>query len=636
MLSGSIPSIPGDLLSLENIEFTFNNLTDHIPNDMFDHLPNLKGLYLSYNLLSGRIPISLCKCKELQILSLSVNQLEGSLPVEIGNLSMLQSYMWVGTTLKRVVPLQSKAKMTVDCSPESSSDSSSVSDHYTVSTNRSRSNCNGEDEEMQPPNQMENSIPFQTSSEAADVVARHTLEQTSQGDRAGEVITRTHNQNGELDPVTGSEGCEAHFQRIPADKKELGFCLSATKRNLKAEKSFLSAGKLANCVNLDLESLTLPLSEFLHHPKSERVKSSYLDCAFVGGLAMIELELRIAWVMLIHACCTIPHQISNLKSLEYLDLGVNNIAVPIPPAIFNISILSTIDLTLNQLSGYLPSNMGLWLPNLEELYFGGNQFIGPLPMSIITNASQLSGLDMSINHFSGSIPDNLGDLRNLKILNLESNNLTSLGMRFLSSLTNCEVLEILAFDSNPLISGTIPASIGGLQELQSVFLQDNRLEGSIPSELCHLTNLAYLDLSSNKLSEPIPAYLGNIISLRNLFLGSNMFSSSIPSTLTRLNDLLILDLSSNSLSGPLPIDIGNWKVLTSMNLSNNQFSGDIPTGVANLNYLTQLSLSNNRLTECSAELPDERPDMKETVTKLKKIRAKFLKDTERFRQRGNH
>ncbi|KAK8557258.1 hypothetical protein V6N13_013533 [Hibiscus sabdariffa] len=230
--------------------------------------------------------------------------------------------------------------MTVDCSPESSSDSSSVSDHYTGSTNRSRSNCNGEDEvakticlekgplvdeissklnagrslgetvflgniqsqEMQPPNQMENSIPFQTSSEAvrsvlnvtsaeaigpyikvdhpvvswADVAARHTLEQTSQGDRAGEVITRTHNQNGELDPVTGSEGYEAHSQRIPADKamdrEELGFCLSATKRNLKAEKSILSAGKLANCVNLDLESLTLPLSEFLHHPKSERVK----------------------------------------------------------------------------------------------------------------------------------------------------------------------------------------------------------------------------------------------------------------------------------------------------------------------------------------------------------------------------
>ncbi|KAL4271422.1 hypothetical protein GQ457_13G004010 [Hibiscus cannabinus] len=38
--------------------------------------------------------------------------------------------------------------------------------------------------------------------------------------------------------------------------------------------------------------------------------------------------------------------------------------------------------------------------------------------------------------------------------------------------------------------------------------------------------------------------------------------------------------------------------------------------------------------ECSTELPDERIDMKEVVTKLKKIKAKLLKDTERVRQRG--
>ncbi|KAE8703323.1 putative Leucine-rich repeat protein kinase family protein [Hibiscus syriacus] len=37
--------------------------------------------------------------------------------------------------------------------------------------------------------------------------------------------------------------------------------------------------------------------------------------------------------------------------------------------------------------------------------------------------------------------------------------------------------------------------------------------------------------------------------------------------------------------------------------------------------------------ECSAELPDERHNMKEIVTKLKKIKAKFLKNTERARQR---
>ncbi|KAK8553799.1 hypothetical protein V6N12_030782 [Hibiscus sabdariffa] len=158
---------------------------------------------------------------------------------------------------------------------ESSSDSSSVPDHYTGSTNRNRSNCNGEDETS---SEAVPSVLNVTSTEAigpyihvnhpvvswADVVARHSPEQTSQGDRAGEVISRMHNQNGELDPITGLEGCEAHSRRIPTDKvmdrEEFGICLSATKRNLKVEKPILSAGKLANCVNLELESLTLPLS----------------------------------------------------------------------------------------------------------------------------------------------------------------------------------------------------------------------------------------------------------------------------------------------------------------------------------------------------------------------------------------
>ncbi|MBA0634243.1 hypothetical protein Godav_029109 [Gossypium davidsonii] len=95
MLSGSIPSVPRDLLLLEVIDFTSNNLTGHIPKDMFDHLPNLKELCLSVNQLSGRIPASLFKCKELDMISLSYNQMEGSLPIEIGNLSMLQ-YISIG------------------------------------------------------------------------------------------------------------------------------------------------------------------------------------------------------------------------------------------------------------------------------------------------------------------------------------------------------------------------------------------------------------------------------------------------------------------------------------------------------------------------------------------------------------
>ena len=58
--------------------------------DMCDRIPNLNGLYLSYNQLSGQIPTSLHKCAKLQLISLSYNEFIGSIPKGIGNLSELE------------------------------------------------------------------------------------------------------------------------------------------------------------------------------------------------------------------------------------------------------------------------------------------------------------------------------------------------------------------------------------------------------------------------------------------------------------------------------------------------------------------------------------------------------------------
>ncbi|KAK8648473.1 hypothetical protein V6N13_129225 [Hibiscus sabdariffa] len=258
-------------------------------------------------------------------------------------------------------------------------------------------------------------------------------------------------------------------------------------------------------------------------------------------------------------------------------------------------------------------------------------------------------------------------------------------MSFLSSLTNCRSLEILDFSDNILISGglvgnfsdslqrfsasrcnikgsipsefgnlsrlisiklddngltgTIPTTIGGLKELQSLSLGDNKLEGPIPSQLCHLTKLGFLVLTNNNLSGPIPACLGNVVSLRQLLLGSNMFSSSIPSTLTRVNDLLLLNLSSNSLSGPLPIDIGKWTAATKTSLRS-FVKETLPSMLNHVGDTNLLSTAGRKhvadnncavsvlqvALECSVEKPYKRPDMKEVVKKLEKIKVKLMKD----------
>ena len=54
----------------------------------------------------------------------------------------------------------------------------------------------------------------------------------------------------------------------------------------------------------------------------------------------------------------------------------------VPEAIFNISKLQILSLVLNHLSGSLPSGVGTWLPDLEGLYIGANQFSGIIPLSI--------------------------------------------------------------------------------------------------------------------------------------------------------------------------------------------------------------------------------------------------------------
>ena len=90
-IAGSIPSSLFNISSLQVIQLGFNNFAaTHLSSDMFDHLPNLQSLELSGSKLSGRIPPSLFKCKELQYIYLFNNQLEGTVPVQVSNLTSLK------------------------------------------------------------------------------------------------------------------------------------------------------------------------------------------------------------------------------------------------------------------------------------------------------------------------------------------------------------------------------------------------------------------------------------------------------------------------------------------------------------------------------------------------------------------
>ncbi|KAK5844240.1 hypothetical protein PVK06_000376 [Gossypium arboreum] len=86
-----------------------------------------------------------------------------------------------------------------------------------------------------------------------------------------------------------------------------------------------------------------------------------------------------------------------------------------------LTIFTTIDLSNNNFSGKIPSNIGE-LKSLEERNFSHNNLVGCIPSSIglLTN---LEWLDLSSNQLACRIPQKLLDLAFLEVLNLSCNKL---------------------------------------------------------------------------------------------------------------------------------------------------------------------------------------------------------------------
>jgi len=146
-----------------------------------------------------------------------------------------------------------------------------------------------------------------------------------------------------------------------------------------------------------------------------------------------------------------------------------------PQAILNLSTLLTFGIAGNHLSGEVPPGLGSSLTNIQTLAIDNNFFHGHIPSSL-ANASNLRIIDMSNNSFTGVVPSSIGKLRNLYLLNLELNKLkarNSQDWEFVYSLGNCNNLQTLSLFSNQL-EGHVPTSLGNLSvKLQTLILGNN-------------------------------------------------------------------------------------------------------------------------------------------------------------------
>ena len=156
---------------------------------------------------------------------------------------------------------------------------------------------------------------------------------------------------------------------------------------------------------------------------------------------------------------------------------------------------------------------------------------------------------------------------------------------------DCEggTVQSLSLDGNRL-DGSLPPELGTLANLTRLNLSVNSLEGAIPPELGNLNNLEWLLLDGNFFTGPIPPELGNLANLDALALGVNQLSGPIPPELGKLTNLTLLWLPWNRLAGPIPPELGNLTNLDTLNLTRNNLSGPVPPELTNLTNLLELLL----------------------------------------------
>ncbi|KAG6587805.1 putative leucine-rich repeat receptor-like serine/threonine-protein kinase, partial [Cucurbita argyrosperma subsp. sororia] len=299
---------------------------------------------------------------------------------------------------------------------------------------------------------------------------------------------------------------------------------------------------------------------------------------------------------------------NSTQEIEKLDLSDKSLKGTISPSLSYLSSLTILDLSRNWFEGSIPMELG-FLVNLQQLSLSWNRLHGKIPTEL-GFLQKLEFLDLGSNKLDGEIPQMLfcnGSNLCLKYIDLSNN---SLGGE-IPVRNECHLPELmyLLLWSNKLV-GQVPAALSNSAQLKWLDLGSNKLSGELPSEVvAKMPLLQYLYLSDNEFIshdgnsnlQPFFASLMNSSKLRELELAGNRLGGEIPSIIGDLHvNLSQLHLDGNLIYGAIPPSISNLKNLTLLNLSSNLLNGTIPSELSRLRNLERFYLSNNSI---SGEIP---------------------------------
>lgn len=207
--------------------------------------------------------------------------------------------------------------------------------------------------------------------------------------------------------------------------------------------------------------------------------------------------------------------------------------------------VTEVNLVANNLGGHIPSSI-FDLPKLQLLDFSSNE------------------VDIEFEHIGKS-----STLRTVRMSNTDQSSVSGID-KAPPSLTEVRL-------SNNRISGSMPSELLKLSALKTLYMSNNYFNGTIPSSIASLSSIEVLDFSQNDLTGHLPTELGSLTTLRVVNLSENLLSGVLVTELGRLSNLETLSLALlNKLAGPL-FAFNTNPSLSFLDLSHNSLQGTIPS-----------------------------------------------------------
>ncbi|KQJ93395.1 hypothetical protein BRADI_3g04280v3 [Brachypodium distachyon] len=473
-LPTSTPARPLQVMkSLVALNASNNSFTGQIPTASCLSAPSFAVLELSYNQLSGSIPLGLSNCSKLTLLSAGHNELSGTLPDELFDATSLEHLSLPNNRLEgsldgiikltNLVTLDLRGNGLNGNIPDSIGELKRLEELYL-----DHNNMSGE-----LPSGLGNCTNLMTIDLKSNYFSGELKVNFSNLPNLTKIDLVYNNFTGTIPESIYS--C-SRLTALRLSENNFHGQLSEKIGNLKS-LSFLSLVKnsLTNVTRTlqilgSSRSLTTLLIGFNFMHETMPDDDSIDGFENLQVLAMNDCSLS----------GKIPHWLSKLTNLRMLFLLNNQLTEPIPDWISSLGFLFSLDLSNNSLTGVIPSAL-MEMPMLKSDKTAPMVFELPVYNKIPT-----------LPYFRpGAFP---------KVLNLGINNLT----------------------------GVNPKEFGQLQALQSLNLSSNKLSGEIPQPLCTLTNLQVLDLSNNHLTGAIPAALNNLHFLSKFNIANNDLEGPIP------------------------------------------------------------------------------------------------------------